>query len=111
MAAVRQNEMNVNITLVTTRTLPAVGPRRLGRGVLVILDESASDDLAGRSPAAISVAFRGASMECVTQVDEYSGPAGPASSGPARRREWVPLQPAAYQLCQQAPSNHQHDAG
>jgi hypothetical protein len=58
MAAVRQYEMNVNITLVTTSTWPAVGPRRFGRGAVAVCENGVSDEVESGSPAAISVAFR-----------------------------------------------------
>src|SRR3954447_4715474 len=45
IAAVRQNEMNVNITLVTTRTWLVVGPRRRGCSV-----GFSPEDIAGGFP-------------------------------------------------------------
>jgi hypothetical protein len=53
IAAVRQNEMNVNITLVTTKTWPDVGPRRFGRGGVSVAGEVES----GRPGACSSMAI------------------------------------------------------
>jgi hypothetical protein len=50
--------MNVNITLVTTRTWPGVGPRRFGRGAVMVPDEEASVGFGGWRSAAISSLFR-----------------------------------------------------
>jgi hypothetical protein len=54
--------MNVNITLVTTSTWPAVGPRRFGRGQVELTDKGGSGGFEDGSPAAITVAFRGDSI-------------------------------------------------
>jgi hypothetical protein len=62
IAAVRQYEMNVNITLVTTKTWPDVGPRRFGRGVVRVPDAVNSGGVEGRASADISNLFRGGSI-------------------------------------------------
>ena len=54
----RQNEMKVNITLVTTITCPADGPCRLGRGEAIVTDEAVSGGFAGGRESAISGLFR-----------------------------------------------------
>jgi hypothetical protein len=57
--------MNVNITLVTTRTWPGVGLRRVGRGAAAVGDGAAADGFEGGSTAAISSQFRGGSSRSV----------------------------------------------
>ena len=59
MAAVRQNEMNVNITLVTTSTWPAVGPFRFGVvDGATVAGAVGSGRFDGDESAAISSLFR-----------------------------------------------------
>ena len=84
MAAVRQNEMNVNITLVTTSTWPADGPCRFGRGELIVPDEAVSGEFAGRRRIGHQRSVPGEASGVSEQVDDYNGLAARSSRGGIR---------------------------
>ena len=80
-AAVRQNEMKVNITLVTTSTCPADGPCRFGRGAVIVPDEAVSGGFAGSGGSAISSLFRWTRAGSAIKLDDYNGLGVGPSSG------------------------------
>ena len=87
----RQNEMNVNITLVTTSTWPAVGPFLLGAGDVATAAAAGSGGLDENESAAINNAVREGRSAKAGQVGDYNGVTARSSRGDgASRRERLP---------------------
>ena len=80
-AAVRQNEMNVNITLVTTSTCPADGPCRFGRGAVIVADEAVSGGIRGEKRIGHQQSVPVDASGVSDQVGDYNGLAARSSRG------------------------------
>ena len=83
-AAVRQNEMNVNITLVTTSTWPADGPCRFGRGEVIVAGRGGVRRIRGEERIGHQQSVPVDASGVSDQVGDYNGVAARSSRGGSR---------------------------